>query len=42
MQPLQFVALAQIEQVSEGVREKAETFEEREELLWERFADAAD
>ena len=31
------VALAQIEQVSEDVREKAETFEEREELLRERF-----
>ena len=36
------VALAQIEQVSEGVREKAETFEEREEALRERFAEAAD
>jgi hypothetical protein len=34
------VALAQIEQVSDGVREKAETFEEREELLRERFATA--
>lgn len=36
------VALAQIEQVSESVREKAETFEEREEALRERFAKAAD
>ena len=36
------VALAQIEQVSEGVREKAETFEEREAELRERFAEVAD
>lgn len=36
------VVLTQIEQVSEDVREKAETFEEREELLRERFAKTAD
>jgi hypothetical protein len=36
------VALAQIEQVSDSVREKAETFEEREAELRERFAEAAD
>ncbi|MFQ3318094.1 MAG: hypothetical protein ACI80F_000141 [Natronomonas sp.] len=36
------VALAQVEGVSESVREKAERFEEREELLRERFAEAAD
>ena len=36
------VALAQIKQVSESVREKAETFEEREEQLRERFAESAD
>ena len=36
------VALAQIEQVSEDVREKAETFEEREELLRERFAETSE
>ena len=35
-------ALAQIEQVSEDVREKAETFEEREAMLRERFANTAD
>lgn len=36
------VALAQIEQVSEDVREKVETFEEREDALKERFAKTAD
>jgi hypothetical protein len=36
------VALAQIEQLSDTVREKAETFEEREAALRERFAEAAD
>jgi hypothetical protein len=36
------VALAQIEQVSDSVREKAKTFEEREEALRERFAETAD
>jgi len=32
----------QIEQVSGDVREKAETFEEREAMLRERFANTAD
>jgi hypothetical protein len=36
------VALAQIKQVSDGVCEKAETFEEREKMLRERFANPAD
>jgi hypothetical protein len=36
------VALAQIEQVSSDVREKAETFEEREAQLRDRFAEPAD
>jgi len=36
------VALARIEQVSENVREKAETFEEREVMLRERFTNTAD
>ena len=35
------VALTQIEQVSEDVREKAETFEEREAMLRERFAETS-
>ena len=36
------LALAQIERVSEDVREKAATFEEREETLRERFAEATE
>lgn len=36
------VALAQIERVSESVRERADTSEEREEQPRERFAEMAD